>query len=140
LAENPGGGSTSGETIMKKDASNSPDDKTAVSESNANNITTSSIKRTPRMQEAERKLNDARAGLEGAIRPFPSKGETIDLQHIRSVNDINCMTQTIGSTIENYMKKREHRKASRTQVRVFIECWFKKSIPFVQKTLDLARV
>lgn len=101
---------------------------------------TEKIPQTSRMREAERRLNAAVANLELIIGKGSTKHDEIDLQHISGVNDINCMAQKIGSTIANYMNERDYLKASRGPVKVFVETWFKRSIPFVKKGLNVAKV
>jgi hypothetical protein len=93
-----------------------------------------------RREEAVHRLNVAVTNLQTAMGVAPAKLEEINLQDIRGVNDIGCMARKVGSTIANYMEKSESLKASRSPVRVFVETWFKRSIPFVQGGLNVAKV
>ena len=94
--------------------------------------------KSPRLLEAERALNSAVTRLEEAM--GKDKREEIDFQQIRGVHDINRMAQQLGSTITNYMDQREYLKVNRTEVKVFVETWFKRSIPFVKQSLKVSQV
>lgn len=95
---------------------------------------------TSRMQEARLELNDVVAKLEEAMGKDSTKREEIDLRQIPEVHDINCMAQKVGSTIAKYMDERKYSKANRTEVKVFMEGWFKRSIPFVKQCLKVGNV
>ena len=54
--------------------------------------------------------------------------------------NIDSMAHGIGTAIENYMDQRSELKASRGQVKVFVEKWFNASYPVIKKGLDVAAV
>jgi hypothetical protein len=80
---------------------------------------------TELVQEGEKRLNAAVEHLREVMEAIPAKSEEIDLQQIRQVADINCVQEL---------------KNSRAPVKVFVDTWFKASMPFITKSLEIAKV
>lgn len=96
------------------------------------------VSQPSRMGQVKRRVTVAAANLGLVI--GTAQHDEISFQDIRGVNDINCMTKTVGSIIATYMTEKEYSKASRGPVKIFIETWFKRSIPFIRTGLNMANV
>jgi hypothetical protein len=92
-----------------------------------------------RRQQADRKLQGAAEKLQKAMQNT-SIAEAIDFSHVRAVNDVNCMVQIIGTTVDKHIEERDHVKANWRPARKFVMKWAKRSLPFVCQALSATQV
>ena len=107
---------------------------------NSNGVRSKETNTSEKIREAEKLLNAAGAKLAEAM--LNHSGEQLEFEswELRDVADINVVAHDLGSTLANMIKESKEIETSQEPAIVFIEKWFIKSLPLMNKGLTFAKV